>query len=195
MSATPSTLLYGLVSFLPVSPAAATLATWPEMIFTCYQLILAVLCDDLYALPQPPPRVPQQPGRRAVVTPELVNRLENILKHDKAEEFTWIRDTPSISAAEKLPNTHLWTSVNLVDHHVFTHTCQSYQCFTGQKILFVSTGCPTYHVTLDFVPPLNKRAIKDKIWWYHWISCWILSMIKYKNLFLAKKINQLWPFY
>ena len=69
------------------------------MIFTCYQLILAVLCDDLYALPQPPPRVPQQPGRRAVVTPELVNRLENILKHDKAEEFTWIRDTPSISAA------------------------------------------------------------------------------------------------
>ena len=63
-----------------------------------------------------------------------------------------------------------------------------------QKSKWWSTVCPTYLVTLDFGPFLNKRAIKDKIWWYHWISCWILSMIKYKNLFLAEKITQLWPF-
>ena len=56
------------------------------------------------------------------------------------------------------------------------------------------TGCPTKHVRLCLWRFLNKGAIKDKIWWYHWIPCWILSMIKYKNLFLAEKITQLWPF-
>ena len=46
----------------------------------------------------------------------------------------------------------------------------------------------------SFFKILNKRAMKHKIWWYHWIPCWILSMIKYKNLFLAEKKTRLWPF-
>ena len=46
----------------------------------------------------------------------------------------------------------------------------------------------------SFFKILNKRAIKHKIWWYHWISRWILSMIKFKNLFLTEKITKLWPF-
>ena len=46
----------------------------------------------------------------------------------------------------------------------------------------------------SFFKILNKRAIKHKIWWYHWISGWILSMIKFKNFFLTEKITKLWPF-
>ena len=46
----------------------------------------------------------------------------------------------------------------------------------------------------SFFKILNKRAMKHKIWWYHWISRWILNMIKFKNLFLTEKITKLWPF-
>ena len=46
----------------------------------------------------------------------------------------------------------------------------------------------------SFFKILNKRAIKHKIWWYHWNPRWILSMIKFKNLFLTEKIKKLWPF-
>ena len=34
--------------------------------------------------------------------------------------------------------------------------------------------------------------MKHKIWWYHWISCWILSKIKFKNLFLTEMKTKLW---
>ena len=47
----------------------------------------------------------------------------------------------------------------------------------------------------SFFKILNKRAIKHKIWWYHWNPRWILSMIKFKNLFLTEKITKLWPFF
>ena len=56
---------------------------------------------------------------------------------------------------------------------------------------------PKFRVTRfcskSFFKILNKRAMKHKIWWYHWIPCWILSMIKFKNLFLTEKITKSWP--
>ena len=42
----------------------------------------------------------------------------------------------------------------------------------------------------SFFKILNKRAIKHKIWWYHWNPRWILSMRKFKNLFLTEKIKK-----
>ena len=44
-----------------------------------------------------------------------------------------------------------------------------------------------YFVFIRFV---NRAVVKDKIWWYHWISHWILCRKLYKNIFLAEKTNQ-----
>ena len=44
-----------------------------------------------------------------------------------------------------------------------------------------------YFVFICFV---NRAVVKDKIWWYHWISHWILCRKLYKNIFLAEKTNQ-----
>ena len=44
-----------------------------------------------------------------------------------------------------------------------------------------------YFVFICFV---NRAVLKDKIWWYHWISHWILCRKLYKNIFLAEKTNQ-----
>ena len=56
---------------------------------------------------------------------------------------------------------------------------------------------PKFRVTRfcskSFFKILNKRAMKHKIWWYHWIPLWILIMIKSKNLFVTEKITKLWP--
>ena len=44
-----------------------------------------------------------------------------------------------------------------------------------------------YFVFICFV---NRAVVKDKIWWYHRMSHWILCRKLCKNIFLAEKTNQ-----